>query len=241
MIDLNITPMPSINCDDRKGAKPQFIILHYTGMETASAALDRLTNPESKVSSHYTVDEDGTIYNHVDEGMRAWHAGTSYWGGIEDLNTHSIGIEIVNPGHEWGYRPFTGHQMKSLTQLCLDIMARHRIEAQNVLAHSDIAPSRKQDPGEYFPWHEMAKHGVGVWPEVSDEDMVKAQGIGIERALHDLGYDPSLKLRENITAFQRHFVPEAFVNGHAGAEDSLTRARLYALLAEHWLEPTFDV
>lgn len=241
MIDLSIVSMPSPNFDDRKGAKPQFIILHYTGMETASAALERLTNPDSKVSAHYTVDEDGTVYSHVDEGMRSWHAGVSFWNGVTDLNTYSIGIEIVNPGHEWGYRPFTGHQMRVLTHLCQDIMARHRIEAQNVLPHSDIAPSRKQDPGEYFPWHEMAKHGVGIWPEVSDEDVVKAQSIGIERALHDFGYDPSVILNDSITAFQRHFVPEAFVNGHVGEEDSLTRARLYALLAEHWLEPTFDV
>ena len=241
MTDFKITPMPSPNFDDRKGARPQFIILHYTGMETAETALERLTNPESKVSAHYTVDEDGTVYHHVDEGARAWHAGVSYWNDVTDLNTHSIGIEIVNPGHEWGYRPFTGHQMKSLTHLCQEIMARHGIEPQNVLAHSDIAPSRKQDPGELFPWHEMAKHGIGVWPEVSDEDMVKAGAMGIERALHDFGYDPSAPLKDNITAFQRHFVPEAFVNGHAGEEDSLTRARLYALLAEHWLEPTFDV
>ena len=162
MIDLNIVQTPSPNFDDRKGAKPQFIILHYTGMQTANAALDRLTNANSKVSGHYTVDEDGVVYRHVDEGKRAWHAGESFWGGVTDLNTHSIGIEIVNPGHEWGYRPFTGHQMKSLTVLCRDIMARHGIEAQNVLAHSDIAPSRKQDPGEFFPWHEMAKHGIGV-------------------------------------------------------------------------------
>lgn len=232
-----IKDLPSPNFNDRKGKKIEFLILHYTGMQTARDALKRLTDPESEVSAHYTIDEDGIIYAHVDESMRAWHAGASFWRDETDMNAVSIGIEIVNPGHEWGYRPFTGHQMKSLTGLAKDITARHHIEPEGVLGHSDIAPSRKEDPGEYFPWHELAKHGVGVWPAVSDEDVVKAAGIDIERALHDYGYDPRLKLRAKITAFQRHFVPEAFANGHVGEEDSLTRARLYALLAGHVIEP----
>jgi len=238
MIDDDIISMPSPNFDDRKGHKPSFIILHYTGMESVTAALERLTSPESKVSAHYTVDEDGRVYSHVDENMRAWHAGVSYWNGLTDLNTHSIGIEMVNPGHEWGYRLFTGHQMKSVTQLCQDIMARHGIEPQNILAHSDIAPERKQDPGELFPWNDMARYGVGIWPDTSDEDMVKAAGLNINQALNDFGYNPAASLRDKVGAFQRHFVPEAFVNGHAGEADSLTRGRLYALLAGHWLVPT---
>jgi N-acetylmuramoyl-L-alanine amidase len=233
-----IKELPSPNFNDRKGKDISFLILHYTGMQSAQDALNRLTHPESEVSAHYTVDEDGEIYSHVDEGCRAWHAGASFWRGEGDMNAASVGIEIVNPGHEWGYRPFTGHQMKSLTKLAKDIMARHSIDPENVLAHSDIAPARKEDPGEYFPWHELAKHGVGVWPAVSDEDVVKAAGIDIERALHDYGYDPRLRLRVKITAFQRHFVPEAFVNGHAGEVDTLTRARLYALLAGHVIGPT---
>lgn len=234
---MTIEQMPSPNFNDRKGAGPSIIIIHYTGMETAQQALDRLTDPHSEVSAHYTIDEDGKIYQHVDESMRAWHAGHSFWNGETDINAHSIGIEIVNPGHEWGYRPFTGHQMKALTDLCKDIMARHSIDPENVLAHSDVAPMRKQDPGEYFPWHECANHGIGVWPHPSDEDVVKSASLNIERALHDFGYDPRVKLRDKITAFQRHFVPEAFANGHAGEADSLTRTRLYALLAGHFLEP----
>ncbi len=236
---MTIKDLPSPNFNDRKGAKPSLIILHYTGMETAKGALDRLTSADSEVSAHYTVDEDGTIYRHVEEEHRAWHAGYSFWQGETDINAHSIGIEIVNPGHEWGYRPFTGHQMKSLTDLCKDIMARHGIEDESVLAHSDVAPARKDDPGEYFPWHEMANHGIGVWPLPSDEDAVKAAAINIERALHDYGYDPRVKLRDKVKAFQRHYVPEAFVNGHAGEADSLTRVRLYALLAGHLLEPSY--
>lgn len=235
---MTIRQLPSPNHNDRKGVKPSLIILHYTGMETAQQALKRLTDPDSEVSAHYTIDEDGTIYAHVDEELRAWHAGHSFWHGETDINADSIGIEIVNPGHEWGYRPFTGHQMRSVTELCRDIMARHGIEPENVLGHSDIAPARKQDPGEYFPWHELATHGVGVWPSPSDEDAVKAAGINIERALHDFGYDPRVKLRDNLTAFQRHFVQESFANGHAGEADSLTKTRLYALLAGHFVEPT---
>lgn len=231
MIEEYLSP----NHDDRKGADIRFLILHYTGMETAIGAVERLSDPASKVSAHYTVDEDGSIYRHVDEDMRAWHAGASYWQDDTDINASSIGIEIVNPGHEWGYRPFTGAQMKALYPLCLEIMHRHDIDPEDVLAHSDVAPARKEDPGEFFPWKELASKGVGVWPVPSDEDMVRAAGLNVERALHDFGYDPRVKLRDKLTAFQRHFVPEAFVNGHAGEADSLTKSRLYALLAGHFL------
>lgn len=233
---MKIETLPSPNFNDRKGDGISLIILHYTGMETAQGALDRLTDAASEVSAHYTVDEDGTIYSHVAEEKRAWHAGHSFWNGETDINSISIGIELVNPGHEWGYRPFTGHQMRSLTSLCHEIMARHGIEPENVLAHSDIAPARKEDPGEFFPWRDLASQGVGVWPAPSDEDAVKAAGINVETALHDLGYDPRVKLRDKLMAFQRHFMPEAFVNGHAGEADSATRVLLYALLAGHFLE-----
>ncbi len=233
---MKIEDFRSPNFDERNGARPSLIILHYTGMETAQGALKRLSEPDSKVSAHYTVDEDGSVYIHVDEDKRAWHAGYSFWQGETDINKISVGIEIVNPGHEWGYRPFTGAQMKTLIPLCKEIMQRWDIEPENVLGHSDVAPARKQDPGEYFPWHELARHGVGVWPVASDEDAVKAAGINIERALHDCGYDHRVKLRDNITAFQRHYVPEAFANGHAGEGDSLTKTRLYALLAGHFVD-----
>jgi N-acetylmuramoyl-L-alanine amidase len=238
MNNADVISLPSENYDDRKGRVPAFIILHYTGMETARTALERLVDPQSKVSAHYTVDEDGTVYNHVPEEKRAWHAGVSFWRGEKDINACSIGIEIVNPGHEWGYRPFTGHQMRAVETLCKDIMVRHDIAPENILAHSDIAPSRKEDPGELFPWEELARHGVGIWPASSDEDVIKGAGMDVLRALQDFGYDPSTEARPAITAFQRHYVPEAFINGHAGEVDSLTRTRLYALLAGHLLEPS---
>lgn len=233
----NAADRPSPNYDDRKGAVPSLIILHYTGMENGEAALARLTDPDAKVSAHYTVDEDGAIYRHVDEVHRAWHAGHSFWRGETDINAHSIGIEIVNPGHEFGYRAFPEVQVNAVIDLCRGIMARHNIADEDVLAHSDIAPARKEDPGELFPWPELARHGVGVYPDPSDEDAVKAAAINIERALHDYGYDPRVKLRDKIAAFQRRFVPETFAGGHVGEADKLTRLRLYALLAGHVLEP----
>lgn len=218
----------SPNYNDRKGREPYLIILHYTGMETCEEALTRLTDQKSEVSSHYTIDEGGTIYSHVEEGMRAWHAGQSYWRGEEDINSVSIGIEIVNPGHEHGYRTFPQAQIEAVKNLCLEIMARHDIEA--VLAHSDIAPDRKEDPGELFPWKVLAQNGVGVWPSVSEEDMVKGLGIDPARALNDLGYSAE-NSQKMIIAFQRHFVPEVFEQGTQGQACHLTKGRLYALLA----------
>lgn len=232
MIDL-----PSPNHDERRGAKIRYLILHYTGMKTGAAALERLCDPVAEVSSHYTVEEDGLIYQHVDEKRRAWHAGASYWQGTTDLNTHSIGIEIVNRGHDWGLPKFKPKQIHALVELCHDVMLRNDIAPEDVLAHSDIAPARKKDPGERFPWKDLALEGIGIWPVPSDEDVVRSQGMGIEQALHDFGYDTRVKLKDNIIAFQRHFVPEIFPTGRAGQVNSVTRARLYALLAGHFLAP----
>ncbi|MEM9470148.1 MAG: N-acetylmuramoyl-L-alanine amidase [Pseudomonadota bacterium] len=222
--------MPSPNFDDRKGKAVSIILLHYTGMKTKEEALERLCDEESKVSAHYTIDEEGAVYHHVDEEKRAWHAGQSFWQGEEDINSLSMGIEVVNPGHEFGYQEFPAEQIKSLEKLCLDIQERHEIAF--VLAHSDVAPDRKEDPGELFPWQELAKKGIGVWPSVSDEDFVKSAGIDVGLALKDLGYKASTQ-EVMIVAFQRHFVPEAFQPGEEGQACSLTKARLYALLAGH--------
>ncbi|HPD82948.1 MAG: N-acetylmuramoyl-L-alanine amidase [Alphaproteobacteria bacterium] len=232
---MNIIQKPSPNFDDRAGQKPSIILLHYTGMKTAEDALARLTSEDSKVSSHYTVDEDGTIYNHVSESKRAWHAGQSYWRGERNINAISIGIEVVNPGHEFGYRKFPVVQIQAVQTLCKDIIKRHEIN--DVLAHSDVAPDRKQDPGELFPWKELAQNGVGEWPEPSDEDMVKGAGLNVPRALQDMGYEAFNK--DNILiAFQRHYVPEAFKKGTEGHACGLTKGRLYALLARHLISTT---
>ncbi len=229
---MNIIQKPSPNFDGRDGEEVTFLILHYTGMETGQGALDRLCCEEAQVSAHYTVDEDGTIYHHVEESKRAWHAGISSWRGQESINAKSIGIEIVNPGHEFGYREFPPVQLKAVKALCLDILSRHK-SIEDVLAHSDVAPDRKQDPGELFPWKDFAEEGVGIWPEISEEDVLKGALIrDITQGLRRVGYEAS-KPQNMLLAFQRHYVPEAFQEGTEGIACSLTKARLYALQSGH--------
>jgi N-acetylmuramoyl-L-alanine amidase len=159
---------PSPNCDARPdGAAIDILLVHYTGMKSAEEALARLCDPVARVSAHYTIDVDGRIYRHVDEMLRAWHAGVSYWAGERNVNGRSVGIELVNPGHEFGYVPFPEPQIESLIDLAMAILARHPIPPRRVLGHSDVAPARKQDPGELFPWHVLAEQGIGIFPCVS--------------------------------------------------------------------------
>ncbi|MBU0800494.1 MAG: N-acetylmuramoyl-L-alanine amidase [Alphaproteobacteria bacterium] len=232
----NLSP----NFNDRdKNARPSLLILHYTGTRDAAHAEGFFMNAypgKPPVSTHYMVDEDGTITKYVEEDKRAWHAGKSWWRGAEDINSHSIGIEIVNPGHEHGYRAFPAAQMKAVSDLARDIMARHNIPAENVLAHSDVAPLRKQDPGELFNWEILAGQGVGVWPRPLAEDFKNAAALAadphrLKEALVAYGYDPRLDLPVLVTAFQRHYEPEAFNDtGAAGVPTEQTAARLSALL-----------
>ena len=155
---------PSPNYDERReGQRPDMILLHYTGMPDAEGALERLCTPASQVSAHYFVFEDGRVFQLVPESQRAWHAGKSYWAGETDINSCSIGIEIVNPGHDYGYPDFPKRQIAAVTALCRGIQTRHKILPVRVLAHSDVAPSRKQDPGEKFPWRTLYDSGVGHW------------------------------------------------------------------------------
>lgn len=191
---------PSPNHDDRGGAPIDMLVLHYTGMTSGAAALERLCDVEAKVSAHYTIDEDGTVYRHVPEDRRAWHAGVSHWAGISNVNARSIGIELVNPGHEYGYRGFPDVQVASLIRLAQGIVMRHPIATSQVLAHSDVAPARKEDPGELFPWEKLAAAGIGLWPQGIASD------IGPE-GLTRYGYDPDAPQDKVITAFQRHFRP----------------------------------
>lgn len=191
---------PSPNFEPRpEGAVIDMLVLHYTGMTSASAALDRLCDPEAKVSSHYLIDEDGSVYSLVPEEMRAWHAGLSSWRGQTDVNSRSIGIELVNPGHEFGYRPFPKAQMDALIPLARSILSAHPIPPRNVVGHSDVAPARKDDPGELFDWKELAAEGIGLWPEPAEAE---APAIG----LADYGYDVS-DMEKAAIAFQRHFRP----------------------------------
>lgn len=216
---------PSPNHGPRAdGSRVELLILHYTGMPTASHALERLCDPAAQVSAHYTVDEDGTIYAHVPEDRRAWHAGRSSWRGVEDVNSRSIGIEIVNPGHEFGYRPFPPVQMAAVAELCQDIVKRHRIAPADVLGHSDVAPTRKEDPGELFDWPELAAQGIGLWPTPSQADDGAFTDAEVAALLGRYGYDPAEP--RALLAFQRHFHPY----GLTGTPDPETMRRLRALL-----------
>ncbi|HWY62495.1 MAG TPA: N-acetylmuramoyl-L-alanine amidase [Rhizomicrobium sp.] len=213
--------MPSPNHDDRGDAGIDMLVLHYTGMASAEAALDRLCDANAKVSAHYTIGEDGTVYAHVLETRRAWHAGLSFWAGTHNVNACSIGVELVNPGHEFGYRAFPESQIASLKILCRDILARHPIPASRVLAHSDVAPARKDDPGELFPWQTLAQAGIGLWPEKT------GGGFGAE-TLARFGYDPDAPQDKVITAFQRHFRPANL----SGTWDAECAGLLAGLLAK---------
>ncbi len=180
------------------------LILHYTGMKTAQEAIDRLCDLASKVSAHYVLDEDGSLYQLVDESKRAWHAGISYWRGRENVNACSIGIEIVNPGHEWGYRPFTEDQYIKLIDLCLSIKKTYGIKDIDIVGHSDIAPERKQDPGELFDWKRLAENGIGLWQATTQpRNHTTTQLTELGYQTHDAA---------SITAFQRHWRQEK-VNG----------------------------
>lgn len=217
---------PSPNFGDRRGREINALVIHYTGMQTAAASLDRLCDPDAEVSAHYLIDEDGETYQLVDEQHRAWHAGAGFWRGETDLNSTSIGIELQNPGHEWGYRAFPAAQIAALIPLCQDILGRHGIPAVNIIGHSDLAPARKTDPGELFPWPELAAAGIGLWP-----DTIRAapDDFDVVQALTDIGYDMSdpKMLEATLRCIQRRFHPSG-VNGIA---DRTTRDVVYSVTA----------
>jgi N-acetylmuramoyl-L-alanine amidase len=183
-------------------------------MKTGEEALARLCDPKAKVSAHYTIDRDGRIYRHVPEERRAWHAGVSYWAGERNVNARSIGIEIVNPGHEFGYVPFTDPQIAALIDLSREIFARHPIPPARVVAHSDVAPARKEDPGELFPWKCLSEYGIGLWPETrapkwggGDAGSVVREDVAAALARFGYGVPPTVEvpMEKVVTAFQRHF------------------------------------
>ena len=211
-----ITQAPSPNFGPRKnGARISMLVLHYTDTPTAFDALKLMQDPAHQASAHYLVDTDGAITQLVSEDMRAWHAGQSCWEGETDINSISIGIEIQNPGHSHGYAPFPFTQIQAVTKLCLDIVARHHILPQYVLGHSDVAPARKKDPGVLFPWQILATHGIGMWPDVMEEDELNVENIisdndQIKSLLTRFGYDQRLDLKTILSAFSAHYAPEDF-------------------------------
>lgn len=222
---IRIRDLASPNFDDRPhGGVIDMLVIHYTGMRSAEAAIDRLVDSAAKVSAHYVIDEDGGIVRLVAEDKRAWHAGVSFWRGATDINARSIGIELVNPGHEFGYRPFADSQMRSLEDLARAIIARHAIAARNIVGHSDVAPTRKTDPGELFDWRRLAAAGVGLWPNADIDALDAAEEIG--PLLAEVGYDV-VDLAAATIAFQRHFAPHRW----DGVADAATRRALAALIA----------
>jgi N-acetylmuramoyl-L-alanine amidase len=231
---------PSPNFDERPGlGRPDMIVLHYTGMQFCHEAIHRLCDPKARVSSHYVVLESGSVIQLVNESQRAWHAGVSSWAGDPDVNSRSIGIEICNPGHDFGYPDFPSRQIAATIALCRGILTRNIIRPENVVAHSDVAPSRKQDPGEKFPWKLLAQSGVGFWVDVgtvSEQDPVQPDDNGpqvteLQKMLTEYGYGIEatgvydIATTEVVTAFQRHFRP-AKVDGIADAATLQTLRKL---------------
>jgi N-acetylmuramoyl-L-alanine amidase len=236
----------SPNFNERK-APPDMVVLHYTGMKTGAEALARMCDPAAQVSAHYMVEEDGQVYRLVPEERRAWHAGVSFWKGETDINGCSIGIEIVNPGHEFGYRDFPPAQIDAVIGLLDGIRERWDIPDHRILGHSDVAPSRKEDPGERFPWAELAAHGHGLWvtPDMPPEGTLGPPlglgetGLGVfslQSALGKLGYNILAggpydgETATIVTAFQRHWVPEQIGTTLEGRADAKLRVTLMALL-----------
>ena len=236
--EVEVVSHPSPNHGPRR-LPVSMLVLHYTGMESAGAALARLCDPAAQVSAHYMVEEDGRVLGLVAEDRRAWHAGAGSWRGCDDVNSASVGIEIVNPGHDLGYRPFPEIQMAAVETLCRAVLSRHAIPARNVVGHSDIAPLRKQDPGELFDWTRLAAAGVGLFaspvatpgrdlgPGDSGEDVERFQaalatwGYGLTA---DGRYGPETEAV--VTALQRHWRPACC----DGVADRETRAMLTGLL-----------
>ena len=225
---------PSPNHDERAAGKPvDILLLHYTGMRSAEGALKWLTDPASKVSSHYFVDEDGRAVALVDEDRRAWHAGKSFWAGETDINSRSIGIEIANPGHEFGYRPFPEAQIEAVIALCRDILARHPIPPERVLAHSDVAPARKQDPGEFFPWARLAAAGhrplgrAGADRTGADAEARRQRrgGRRLEATIAGTTATALVRGRNSMRKPKRWSPPSSATSGRRGSTASPTRRR----------------
>jgi N-acetylmuramoyl-L-alanine amidase len=223
-------PSPSCGRRPAKGAI-DMLILHYTGMESAADALMRMCDPAARVSAHYMIDENGEIYRLVEEAMRAWHAGESWWRGATNINDRSIGIELVNPGHAFGYRRFPEPQMAALIDLCRDILSRHGIPPVNVLGHSDVAPARKLDPGELFDWRRLAGSRIGLWPSEVTAGAAPADQAAALEVLGRIGYQVGgtgdQASKASVGAFQRRYRP-ARIDGVIDGET----AALIAAVAE---------
>lgn len=225
--------VPAVNYNDRTGVEgPDILLMHYTGVPTEDFALEILTSGEREVSCHYMVRENGGIVQMVGEDKRAWHAGKSSWQGCSDINSRSIGIEICNPGHGPDYRDFPDVQIEAVIALSKDIMSRHVIPPHHVLAHSDVAPGRKVDPGEKFPWSKLADAGVGQWVRTGPEP-IEICTTRLQQALKSIGYGIDVTGVHDswtttvVQSFQMHYRPACC----DGVVDAETMSALSALQA----------
>ena len=226
MSELIHRETPSPNWNERE-LPITMVVLHYTGMQTGAEALERMCDAKAQVSAHYMIDEDGTVHRLVAEENRAWHAGRSYWRGVTDINSASVGIELVNPGHEWGYRPFPEVQMAALLPLLHAIVKRYKMPFANIVGHSDVAPARKEDPGELFDWELLASHKLALpRPRVQIPSPYQNDGA-FYLALERFGYDIA-DGHAAVRAFQRRWRPEVI----DGVVDGETSAILFALLLD---------
>lgn len=229
---MDIIKILSPNHNERKNnTHPNYLILHYTGTLTAEEARSTYLDAECGLSPHYMVEVDGKVTQFVEEGARAWHAGKSFWGGHEDMNSQSIGIEIVNGGHANGLPEFPAAQIDAVIELCQGIVKRNDITPMNVLGHSDIAPGRKLDPGELFPWEYLAQNGVGYWPDLTESGS-DVSNLGVRTGLSQLGYTTDCEDVSLVREFQRHYEPELFSKNKQGQVSERTHALISCLLKE---------
>ena len=227
-LGLNLTKNYSINFDIAKRSKDKilFIVIHYTGMTKESEAIKKLCDPKSKVSSHYFIKNSGKVLNLVPDLYTAWHAGESYWKKFKSLNKYSIGIEISNPGHDNTYRKFSSKQIFSLIKLVNHLKEKYKIKKYNIIGHSDIAPSRKKDPGEKFPWRLLANKKLCIWHHLNENRIKKFRNTSVTNPqktiffnnLYKIGYSKIVKKKEDLViAFQRRF-RQKLINGKIDKE-----------------------
>jgi len=218
---------PNFNRKSRKKSSIKAIVIHYTGMRSQNEAISRLCSPKSKVSSHFLIGQHGKVYKLVDENKVAWHAGTSCWGRFKNLNKNSIGIELVNRGHQFGYTNFKKKQINKLIQICKKLIQKYKIKKQNIIGHSDISPSRKIDPGEKFPWRKLAINKIGNWHNFNQNLLKKSRRVKASKNekikfannLRKIGYcfNGEKNYKNTVKAFQRHFRKE-LVDGREDEE-----------------------
>jgi len=221
---INVIYSPNFDQKKRSSKSIKLLVIHYTGMQSERESIMKLCNPKYKVSSHFVINQNGKIYRLVQDYQTAWHAGKSCWGKYKNLNKNSIGIELVNKGHEFDYTNFKKKQLSSLIKICKILIKKYKIKKRNIVGHSDISPLRKIDPGEKFPWKELADKKIGIWHNCKAKDLIKFRQVRISNKfksefinnLKKIGYCFNNKKKTNfsktVQAFQRHYRKE-LING----------------------------